>query len=99
MSYDKTSHASVGVAKRRKPNILFNYNFQPEKKTNKEGSGIKWFKSSLLFMILAVSLHCVMTSRSFEIFTALRAQQEYVFEVQNPQFSVSTLSRKNDHIL
>lgn len=36
MSYDKTSHASVGVAKRRKPNILFNYNFQPGKKTNKQ---------------------------------------------------------------
>lgn len=96
MSYDKTGHASVGVAKRRKPNILFNYNFQPGKK---QGRGIKWFKSSLLFMILAVSLHCIMTSRSFEIFTALRAQQEHVFEVQNPQFSVSTLSGKNDHIL
>lgn len=37
MSYDKTSHVSVGVAKRWKPNILFNYNFQPGKKqTNKE---------------------------------------------------------------
>lgn len=41
MSYDKTSHASVGVGKRRKPNILFNYTFQPGKK-NKQTR--KWNK-------------------------------------------------------